>query len=122
MMRIVGGLLGHWACWTRKAVELLAICKRAAAEPRLPAELLTRGLEVTDCNAAFFDAENGFAGCIPGIHEVLRRQGLLANRMCLDPHEDLSPGQMEEIDRVHRAYPTLHDDDFVSEHRELWLR
>ena len=84
-------------------------------------ELLRRSVEVTDSNAAFFDAANDFAGCIAGIHEVLRRQGLLAGRWCLDPREDLSPGQAEEIDRVLQAYPHLADDDFVSENLERWL-
>src|SRR5262249_2609983 len=106
----------------RKAVELLATCKRAAEEPRIPAQLLTLAMQVTDSNAAFFDAEHGFAGCIAGIHEVLRRQGLLANRLCLDPYEDLSTGQADEIDRVYRSYPTLNDDTFVAENLDQWLR
>jgi hypothetical protein len=83
--------------------------------------LLIRANEVTDSNAAFFDAANNFAGCIPGILEVLRRQGLLASRVCLDPRETLSPGQAEEIDRVCRAYPHLNDDAFVAAHRATWL-
>jgi len=120
-LRIVGGLLGHWACWTSTAVKMLAQCQACWTSGRVSAELLTRGAEVTDCNAAFFDAANNFAGCIPGIHEVLRRQGLLAGRWCLDPHEDLSPGQMEEIDRVTRAYPHLADDAFVKENLDRWL-
>ena len=81
-----------------------------------------RGVEVTDANAAFFDAANGFAGCIAGIHEVLRRQGLLESTRCLDPHEALSPGQADEIDRVYRAYPHLTDDAFVAAHLDDWLR
>jgi dihydrodipicolinate synthase/N-acetylneuraminate lyase len=120
-LRFAGGLLGHWACWTRRAVELLAACRRAAKEPGVPASLLTLAVQVTDSNAAFFDAEHHFAGCIAGIHEVLRRQGLLANRLCLDPHEELSAGQLEEIERVYRAYPTLNDDAFVAEHLAEWL-
>ena len=121
--RIVGGLLGHWAVWTRRAVELRAECRRAASssEP-IPSELLRRAVEVTDANAAFFDAANHFAGCIPGLHEVLRRQGLLEGIWCLDPEEALSPGQREEIDRVCRAYPHLSDDEFVAAHRDEWLR
>jgi hypothetical protein len=83
--------------------------------------MLRRNVEVTDANAAFFDAANGYAGCIPGIHEVLRRQGLLEGTWCLDPNETLSPGQAEEIDRVHRAYPHLNDDDFVRRHLDDWL-
>lgn len=120
--RIVGGLLGHWAVWTREAVTLLEDCRQAATEAAVPADLLRRGIEVTDANAAFFDAANGFAGCIAGIHEVLRRQGLLSSTRCLDAHETLSPGQAEEIDRVYRAYPHLADDAFVGEHLEEWLR
>ncbi len=121
--RIVGGLLGHWAVWTRRAVELLEECRALAQSGApVPAAMLTRAMEVTDANAAVFDAVNGFAGCIPGIHEVLRRQGLLPGTWCLNPRETLSPGQAEEISRVHDAYPHLHDDDFVSAHRDAWLR
>lgn len=112
----VGGLLGHWAVWTRKAVELLEDVKRCKANGRTGVnELLTRGVEVTDMNAAIFDPAHSFHGCIPGIHEVLRRQGLLEGRWCLNPNEELSPGQMEEIDRVCKAYPHLIDDAFVGE-------
>ena len=112
----VGGLLGHWAVWTRKAVELLdAIKKQRSNGLAGVSALLTRGIEVTDMNAAIFDPAHGFHGCIPGIHEVLRRQGLLNGRWCLNPAEELSPGQMEEIDRVCNAYPHLTDDDFVRE-------
>ncbi len=116
--RIIGGLLGHWSVWTQRAVELLEQCRNAKATP----ELLRLGIEVTDSNAAFFDAANGFHGCIAGLHEVLRRQGLLEGLWCLDENESLSPGQLEEIDRVYRAYPHLHDDAFVAEHRDEWLR
>lgn len=113
-LRIVGGLLGHWACWTRAAVHLLEECHHIVdtGEP-IPTELLTRAVEVTDSNAAFFDAANGFRGCIAGIHEILVRQGLMKSRRCLDPREVLSPGQKEEIDRVYAAYPHLNDDAFV---------
>ncbi|MEX2141177.1 MAG: dihydrodipicolinate synthase family protein [Pirellulales bacterium] len=121
-LRMVGGLLGHWAVWTSKAVELLRACQAAAAGNSIPAELLQRGVEVTDCNAAVFDAANGFAGCIAGVHEVLRRQGLFAGVWCLDPDETLSAGQAEEIDRVCRAYPHLIDDAFVAVHLDEWLR
>lgn len=120
--RIVGGLLGHWSVWTRKAVELLAQCHAASEKAEVPAELIQRNIEVTDCNAAFFDAPNAFAGCIAGLHEVLRRQGLLEGTWCLDPNEGLSPGQSEEIDRIYRSYPHLNDDTFVAEHRDEWLR
>lgn len=109
-LRIVGGLLGHWAVWTRTAVRMLERLKGSFVP-----DFLTLNIQVTDCNAAFFDVANNFHGCIAGIHEVLRRQGLLEGRWCLDPNEDLSPGQMEEIDRVYAAYPHLNDDDFVKE-------
>lgn len=115
--RIVGGLLGHWSVWTRRAVELLDRCRRADATP----ELLRLGAEVTDSNAAFFDAANGFRGCIAGLHEVLRRQGMLEGLWCLDEQETLGPGQLAEIDRVYTAYPHLNDDDFVARHRDEWL-
>jgi len=120
-LRIVGGLLGHWSVWTRKAVELLEELRAIRGKP-VPPEILTRAVQVTDSNAAFFDAANGYAGCIAGLHEVLRRQGLLEGIGCLDPHEGLSPGQAAEIDRVYRAYPHLNDDAFVAEHRDEWLR
>ncbi len=121
--RITGGLLGHWAVWTRNAVEVYTEC-RAIAESGMPVppEMMRRGVEVTDANAAFFDAANGYAGCIAGLHEVLRRQGLLEGIWCLNPDETLSPGQAEEIDRVCRAYPHLADDAFVEAHRDEWLR
>jgi hypothetical protein len=120
--RIAGGLLGHWAVWTRKAVELLGECQTLVADGgAVPPGMLTRNIEVTDANAAFFDAANGFAGCIAGIHEVLRRQGLLEGIWCLNPGEKLGPGQAAEIDRVYAAYPHLHDDAFVAEHRDAWL-
>ena len=120
--RIVGGLLGHWAVWTRQAVELLRECHRAIESGGpIPVELLRRAVEVTDCNAAFFDAPNNFAGCIAGLHEVLRRQGLFEGVWCLDTREGLSPGQREEIDRVYAAYPHLNDDAFVATHRDRWL-
>jgi len=121
-VRIVGGLLGHWAVWTKNAVELHAECRRivVAGQP-VPHELLQRAVEVTDANAAFFDPAHHYAGCIPGIHEVLHRQGLLEGIWCLDPNETLSVGQVDEIDRVYRAYPHLNDDGFVAEHRDEWL-
>jgi dihydrodipicolinate synthase/N-acetylneuraminate lyase len=120
--RIVGGLLGHWAVWTRNAVELLDQCQAVAASVGpVPRELLQRAEEVTDANAAIFDVAHSFAGCIAGIHEVLRRQGLLEGIWCLDPQETLSEGQTAEIDRVCRAYPHLTDDHFVAEHRDRWL-
>lgn len=120
-LRIVGGLLGHWACWTQAAVKLLQECKQTWGAKTIPAQLLTLAVQITDCNAAFFDAAHGFAGCIAGIHEVLRRQGLMANTLCLNPREQLSAGQREEIERVWRAYPHLNDDDFVSRNLDRWL-
>jgi dihydrodipicolinate synthase/N-acetylneuraminate lyase len=117
-MRILGGLLGHWAVWTRRAVELL---ERIHQEPGCTG-WLARAIEITDSNAAFFDTANQFAGCIAGLHEVLRRQGLLEGRWCLNPAEELSPGQIEEIDRVYAAYPHLNDDDFVRENVDSWLK
>jgi dihydrodipicolinate synthase/N-acetylneuraminate lyase len=120
--RIVGGLLGHWAVWTQRAVCLLDECRAASAQENVPATLLRTGTEVTDANAAFFDAANGFAGCIAGINEVLRRQGLVTSARCLDPREGLSPGQAKDIDRVYSAYPHLSDDIFVADHLADWLR
>jgi dihydrodipicolinate synthase/N-acetylneuraminate lyase len=117
-LRIAGGLLGHWAVWTRRAVELL---EQIHKDPECPG-WLTRAAEVTDSNAAFFDTANQFAGCIAGLHEVLRRQGLMAGRWCLNPAEDLSSGQVEEIDRVYAAYPHLNDDDFVRQNLDAWLK
>ncbi len=118
--KIVGGLLGHWAVWTKKAVDLFEEIK-AFNNGSIPRGLLTLNQEVTDCNAVIFDAANGFRGCIPGIHEVLRRQGLLEGIWCLDPDEQLSPGQSAELDRIHNSYPHLNDDDFVAEHLDSWL-
>ncbi len=115
--RIVGGLLGHWSVWTRSAVELLERCRGADATP----ELMRLGVEVTDCNAAFFDAANGFQGCIAGLHEVLRRQGLLEGLWCLNENEGPGPGQLAEIDRVCRTYPHLNDDEFVARNLDDWL-
>jgi len=115
-----GGLLGHWAVWTKRAVELLAEIKAARAN-RKAFDLLARSAEITDANAVLFDARNNFAGCIAGLHEILRRQGMLAGRWCLDPREELSPGQMEEIDRICAQYPHLNDDVFVAQHLEQWL-
>jgi hypothetical protein len=122
-LRFVGGLLGHWAVWTRPSVELFHDCQKVVSETNsIPSELLQRGVEVTDANSAFFDVAHGFSGCIAGLHEVLRRQGLLEGIWCLDPNETLSPGQNEEIDRVYAAYPHLNDDEFVRQHLDEWLR
>lgn len=120
--RIVGGLLGHWAFWTRNAVRLLEEIAAVRDERQLDSDWLARAARITDANGAIFDARNGFAGCIPGIHEILRRQGLLQGTWCLDPDECLSPGQLEEIDRVAAAYPWMNDDEFVAERLDDWLR
>ncbi len=118
---IVGGLLGQWAVWTHSAVELLAAMRATRAAGSVPVDALARGVALTDANGAIFDVRHNFAGCIPGIHEVLRRQGLLRGVWCLDPRETLSPGQTREIDRVIRSHPWLTDDAFVAEHLDRWL-
>ena len=124
-VRMTGGLLGHWAYWTRNAVRLHSQTG-VRADGRIGggrlASLLRLGTETTDANAAIFDAANNFHGCIPGIHEALRRQGLLRGRWCLDPSEELSPGQMQEIDRIWASYPHLRDDAFVRERLDGWLK
>jgi dihydrodipicolinate synthase/N-acetylneuraminate lyase len=117
---IVGGLLGQWAVWTRTAVQLLDRVRATRGGP-LDASWLGEGAALTDANGAIFDAAHDFAGCIPGIHEVLRRQGLLQGTWCLDPTETLSAGQSEEIDRVSRQYPFLGDDEFVRENLSRWM-
>ncbi len=122
-IRIKGGLLGHWAVWTRKAVELLSsIQKLMESDDPIPTEILTLANQVTDSNAALFDTANNFKGCIPGIHEVLSRQGLIGSIACLNPDEKLSPGQSEEIDRIYNIYPHLNDDDFVRQNIDKWLK
>lgn len=120
-LRFVGGLLGHWAVWTKRAVELFQAIQEQRSGGGFSIDWLARAAEITDCNAAFFDAAGGFAGCIPGIHEVLRRQGLLQGTWTLNPSETLTPGQVEEIDRVYAAYPHLNDDEFVAENLDRWL-
>jgi hypothetical protein len=120
-VRIRGGLLGHWSVWTREAVRLYERIRQAVDAGQVDAALLALDAKVTDCNAAFFDVANGFAGCIAGCHEVLRRQGLLEGIWCLDPDEGLSPGQAAEIDRVCATYPELSDDAFVREGLARWL-
>lgn len=118
---ITGGLLGQWAVWTSPAARYFAECRKARGTHSRPAELLTLDTQVTDANAALFDAAFGFKGCIAGIQYVLAQQGLLAGRWTLDPDEDLSPGQAQEIERVRRSYPHLLDDAFISEHLDEWL-
>ncbi|MBX6332446.1 MAG: dihydrodipicolinate synthase family protein [Gemmatimonadaceae bacterium] len=121
-MHIVGGLLGHWAVWTTRAVAMLAEIAEARRAPSIDRAWLARAAAITDANGALFDVRHDFAGCIAGIHEVLRRQGLMRGIWCLNPRETLSPGQREEIDRVIAAYPWMTDDDFVAQHRDAWLR
>lgn len=120
-LRIVGGLLGQWACWTRKAVEYFEQCRALQNQPAAPAELLTLAAQVTDCNAAIFDAAHQFEGVIPGVNEVLRRQGLMTSALSLKIDEQLSPGQLAAIDRVQWAYPHLNDDAFVRQNLDAWL-
>ena len=120
-MNIVGGLLGHWSVWTRKAVELVEEVSAIRGQETVPASWWTRDAAVTDSNGAFFDAANDYVGVIAGLHEVLRRQGLLEGIWCLDPDEDLGPGQLAEIDRVYKSYPELNDDDFVRQNLDRWL-
>jgi dihydrodipicolinate synthase/N-acetylneuraminate lyase len=121
-LRIKGSLLGQWSIWTQKAVELhkrcLDISQKALPAPQ---ELLTLAAELTDANAAIFDAAHRFAGCIPGIHDVLRRQGFFEGIRCLKSSETLSPGQAAEIDRVYASYPHLRDDDFVKARLPEWF-
>lgn len=116
-----GGLLGQWAVWTNRAVELLAEARRARAAGTIPTALLAQGAALTAANGVIFDAAHGFAGCIPGIHEVLRAQGLMRGVWSLDPRQTLSPGQRRAIAGVRRQHPELADDDFVRRHLERWL-
>ncbi|MFP5229464.1 MAG: dihydrodipicolinate synthase family protein [Acidobacteriota bacterium] len=120
-VHFVGGLLGQWAVWTLRAVELLQSVHDAKYNGARLDTVLARGAEITDANAAIFDARHQFRGCIPGIHEILRRQGLLQGRWCLDSAEVLSPGQSNEIERIYTSYPLLNDDAFVAEHLDRWL-
>jgi hypothetical protein len=118
--KIVGGLLGHWAVWTRTAVNLLNAVHNGEFDNNVKSMSVLAN-QITDCNAAFFDAANNFNGCIVGLHEVLRRQGLMEGLWTLDTNEKLSPGQKAEIDRVYKAYPDLNDDAFVAENIDNWL-
>lgn len=120
-LRICGGLLGQWAVWTRRAVGTLEAIQELPNDAPIAPSWLTLSAALTDANSALFDVRHQFRGCIAGLHDVLRRQGLLAGTWCLDPEEGLSPGQREEIDRVLRSYSGLTDDDFVAEHRDRWL-
>ena len=117
-----GGLLGHWTLWSENVVKMFGMLMEAKKLDKIDAKLLTLAAQVTDCNAAFFDPANKFAGCIPGVHEVLRRQGLMKGTWCLNPHEVLSEGQADEITRIHDAYPHLNDDDFVKANIDAWRK
>lgn len=121
-LHFAGGLLGHWACWTKRAVELLEECQLVRGSGVIPEALLTKAAQITEANAALFDAANGFAGCIPGIHYVLHGQGLLPGLRCLDPLETLSPGQAEFIERIRQGHPWMMDDEFVEAHRDEWVK
>jgi dihydrodipicolinate synthase/N-acetylneuraminate lyase len=120
LLRFRGGLLGHWSVWTAAAVQVLQQAQKAIAEDAIPPGLLALDGFITDCNSVIFDVANDFAGCIPGCHEVLRRQGLLRSNLCLDPNEVLSPGQSEGIDRLYATYPELTDDAFVAANLARW--
>lgn len=120
-VRIRGGLLGHWAVWTKKAVGLFDQLRAEQLHDSVPADLLALDSIVTDCNRAIYDSQNDFRGCIPGCHEVLRRQGLFEHTRCLDANETLSPGQLELIDRVYRDYPEMNDDAFVRDNLDRWF-
>jgi hypothetical protein len=121
-LQIVGGLLGQWACWTKRAVEYLARIKKIReSKMQVPQELLTLASQLTLANKAIFDADNHFAGCIPGILYVLKRQALVEEVRTLDKDECLSPGQTEKIDKIIENYPQLADDDFVKENLDVWL-
>jgi len=121
-LQIVGGLLGQWACWTKRAVEYLADIKKIReTKMQVPQEILTLASQLTLANKAIFDADNHFAGCIPGILYVLKRQGLVEEVRTLDEAESLSPGQAEKIEQIIENYPELCDDDFVKENLDVWL-
>ena len=122
-VQMAGGLLGHWAVWTRTVVRIFEQLRDiATAHAPVPPDVMRLAWRITDCNAEFFDAANEYRGCIAGLHEVLRRQGLMEGTWCVDVEERLSPGQKEGIDRVYRSYPDLNDDAFVAEYRDRWLR
>lgn len=119
-LRFQGGLLGHWSVWTHGAVKMLERLKLAVSAGAIPPDVLALDSFVTDCNSVVFDVEHDFAGCIPGCHEILHRQGLMTSIECLDPHEKLSEGQSAGIDRLYATYPELQDDDFVATNLHRW--
>ena len=118
----VGGLLGHWTLWSQNVVQMFDMLMKAKKESKIDTSLLALAAQVTDANAAFFDPAHNFAGCIPGVHEVLRRQGLMRGTWCLNQDEKLSEGQADEISRVYREYPHLNDDNFVKENIKKWTK
>ncbi len=118
----VGGLLGHWAVWTNSAVKMFEKLKEIKKLDCLPKDILVLANEVTDMNAVLFDTANDFSGSTPGVHEVLRRQGILEGTWCLNEKRALSPGQSEEIDRMYKMYPHLTDDAFVKENIDKWFK
>jgi dihydrodipicolinate synthase/N-acetylneuraminate lyase len=119
----VGGLLGQWAVWTSRAVTMLRDIQawRASGAETLPREWLTRGAALTMANAVIFDAAHGYRGCLPGILEILRRQGLVRGTWTFDTQEQLSPGQAEALARLSAQYPDLADDNFVAERLDEFL-
>jgi hypothetical protein len=119
-LRFRGGLLGHWSVWTRSAVALLERLHACVGSGAVPDDILALDSQVTDCNAVIFDVAHDFAGCIPGCHEILRRQGLMRTIHCLDPGEVMSPGQAAGIDRLYATYPDLADDAFVADNLARW--
>ncbi len=122
-LHIKGGLLGQWAIWTKTAVGLLdSIHKIREGSAPIPVDMLKKNAQLTEANAAVFDSTHNFRGCIAGINEILRRQGLMRTSHCLSEKERMSPGQMDEILRAIKAYPWLIDDEFVREHLDEWLR
>lgn len=118
--RFAGGLLGQWSVWTHTAAALFSEIKQALHKEEIPVRLLTLAAQVTHANAAIFDQAGQFAGCIPGIHEILRRQGLLKGIWCLNPAETLSEGQSERITEICDNYAFLTDDAFVTENLARW--
>ena len=103
--QFIGGLLGHWAFCTEHAVETLQQVKQCIHNKYAGVEnLLSKGIDITDTNAAVFDTDNNFHGCISGVHEMLLRQGVMSNTECLLDKEQLSPGQPEKINDICRAY------------------
>ncbi|MDN5900654.1 MAG: dihydrodipicolinate synthase family protein [Brachybacterium sp.] len=119
-VRARGGLLGQWAVGTRAAVALVARANAEVASGTVSLELLALAADLVEINAGVFDVLHDFAGCVPGINEVLRQQGLLRTAHGLGP-DALSPGQAELIRALRERYPILFDEEFVSVGRSRWL-